>query len=326
MNTQVHPRYTPVFSVEFLRYYGTTMRPYLLFVSGITGLVGLSFIPDLSAAKAILIFSASFLSYGFGQALTDCFQIDTDTLSSPYRPLTQGLISRNQVLAVSVVGLSYCVSVFAVYNPLNLFLGVISGLGLATYTPFKRRWWGGPFYNSWIVALLCCMACLTGEQGFLTLFARPFLWALLTVFFAYANFVLAGYFKDVEADRATSYQTFPVVFGRKAAALVSDSFSFLAVAFALVCFIEAPGPVLSQVVAGAFVLCGVVASSVAQFRLHLVKKDEEAHRSISLVVHSYVFLLSSVAVTRKPAWELPLIAFYALFVLVMKFRPAQHQV
>ena len=37
--------------------------------------------------------------------------------------------------------------------------------------------------------------------------------ALLAVFFGYANFVLAGYFKDVDADRATGYHTLPVVFG-----------------------------------------------------------------------------------------------------------------
>ena len=39
---------------------------------------------------------------------------------------------------------------------------------------------------------------------------------MAATFFGYANFVLAGYFKDIEADRATGYRTFPVVFGRGA--------------------------------------------------------------------------------------------------------------
>ena len=41
---------------------------------------------------AVLIGLAFFVSYGFGQALTDCFQTDTDALSAPYRPLVRGLV------------------------------------------------------------------------------------------------------------------------------------------------------------------------------------------------------------------------------------------
>ena len=89
------------FSLNFLRHYWITMRPYLLFVSGITGIVGLSFTPSLSIIATAVLFLTFFLSYGFGQALTDCFQIDTDTLSSPYRPLTQGRINKKDVLTVS---------------------------------------------------------------------------------------------------------------------------------------------------------------------------------------------------------------------------------
>src|SRR5512146_1652118 len=94
----------------FVSGYVTTMRPYLLFVSGIVGAAGLAF-GDLAAGiRAGAVFAAAFLSYGFGQALTDCFQIDTDALSAPYRPLTRGTISRLQTFVVSVVGLIFCIS------------------------------------------------------------------------------------------------------------------------------------------------------------------------------------------------------------------------
>src|SRR5436309_1691746 len=129
------------FSGKFLKAYVVTMRPYLLFVSGITGLAGMSFIPDISLGRFALLFTACFLSYGFGQALTDCFQVDTDSISSPYRPLTQNTISRAQVLIVSVIGLIFCIFIFSMEHHVNLLFGTISGIGLATYTPFKRRWW-----------------------------------------------------------------------------------------------------------------------------------------------------------------------------------------
>ncbi|HSW55811.1 MAG TPA: UbiA family prenyltransferase, partial [Ignavibacteriaceae bacterium] len=148
MNTLAIEQY-PVLSFRFLKAYVITMRPYLMFVSGITGIAGMSFASEMDIVKAMLIFFASFLSYGFGQALTDCFQIDTDSISSPYRPLTQGIVNRNFFLIISCLGLLFCISILTFFNPLNILLGALSGIGLVTYTYFKRKWWAGPFYNSW---------------------------------------------------------------------------------------------------------------------------------------------------------------------------------
>ena len=85
MNTSAMEHY-PLLSIRFLKAYIITMRPYLMFISGVTGIVGMSFASDIDSVKTSLIFIASFLSYGFGQALTDCFQIDTDSISSPGLP------------------------------------------------------------------------------------------------------------------------------------------------------------------------------------------------------------------------------------------------
>ena len=120
----------PLFSFEFLRAYLITMRPYLLFVSGMTGLTGISLSENNDLIKLSLILIAAFLSYGFGQALTDCFQVDTDSISSPYRPLTQGKINKTQVLSISITGLIICVTIFSFFNSYNLLLGIISGFGL----------------------------------------------------------------------------------------------------------------------------------------------------------------------------------------------------
>ena len=146
---------------------------------------------------------------------TDCFQTDTDSISSPYRPLTQGRISKTQVLAISIIGLVLCISVFAVYNPVNLLLGILSGFGLATYTYFKGTFWGGPFYGASIVGVLFLMAYLCGSDIVTFRGNHKLIYGLSTVFWGYANFVLVGYFKDVEADRETGYNTFAVVFGRR---------------------------------------------------------------------------------------------------------------
>lgn len=223
----IHIEPSKIFSLEFVRSYIVTMRPYLLFVSGITGIAGLSFSAELSTGSTFLLSLVFFLSYGFGQALTDCFQTDTDSLSSPYRPLVQGKISKKNVMITSLIGLSFCGIILFIYNNINLFLSILSVFGLITYTYFKRRWWGGPFYNSWIVTVLCIIAFFSGinDSTINSLFLPTFIFTLITVFFGYANFVLTGYYKDILADKATGYNTLPVVYGLKLSSIVSDVFA-----------------------------------------------------------------------------------------------------
>ena len=318
-------------SLDFLRSYVITMRPYLLFVSGITGIAGLSFAPDLPILPLTILSVTFFLSYGFGQALTDCFQTDTDSLSSPYRPLTQGRIKKRDVLAVSLFGLLLSGIILTLFFPINLILSFVAIIGLATYTFFKRRWWGGPFYNAWIVALLCLIAYLAGCGGADTkMIWNPALLATLaTVFFGYANFVLTGYYKDISADRETGYNTLPVVFGLKTASVVSDLFASLTfIACGTTIFLTLPqGEGLT--VNGyslLFAIGGVFASLLAQIRLHRVSSENDAHEAITPVVHSYLLLLSAIATSQKPDWSIPLILFYMGFLLVMRLRPMKQQI
>jgi 4-hydroxybenzoate polyprenyltransferase len=329
MNTLAIEQY-PLLSIRFWKAYIITMRPYLMFVSGVTGIVGISFAADIDAVKTSMIFIASFLSYGFGQALTDCFQIDTDSISSPYRPLTQGIVNRNYFLAISCLGLLFCISILTYFNPLNILLGALSGFGLITYTYFKRKWWAGPFYNSWIVLVLFTMAYLAASGKTNPDFSNLiFIAAIVTVFFGYANFVLTGYFKDIEADKTTAYNTLPVVFGRKISAIVSDVFGFIVSTsvFALVIALAFDSfPYQTIIKALIFIYTGIGVSIFTQMNLHSVKSDSEAHRAIAPCVHSYILLLSGIAILNNPDWFIFLLMFYILYIITMKLRPARNQI
>ena len=316
-------------SFDFLHYFWITMRPYLLFVSGITGIVGLSFAPPLSLFNSAVLFLTFFLSYGFGQALTDCFQIDTDALSSPYRPLTQGAISRKNVLTVSLTGLLLIGIILTAYALINLFLATAAIGGLATYTYFKKRWWAGPFYNAWIVALLCLIAYVAGSGKLLIPATTDFYLVLLAVFFGYANFVLSGYFKDITADAKTGYNTLPVVYGLKISRFVSDSFALLTIVLCgtlLYLKYASNTPVFSSPFALLIFISGSITSLAAQIRLRQVRIESEAHRAISPVVHTYILLLASIAIAQKPAWSVFISLFYVGFIITMKFRPMKAQI
>ncbi len=329
MEAAINNQNDRIMSFAFAKDYIITMRPYLLFVSGVTGICGISFIDDLSFSKSVLIFLASFLSYGFGQALTDCFQTDTDSISSPYRPLTQGRISKTQVLTVSIIGLVLCISVFTFYNPINLLLGTLSGVGLATYTYFKRKFWGGPFYNAWIVGVLFLMAFLCGSDLETLIRNDKLIYGLSAVFWGYANFVLVGYFKDVQADRTTGYNTFPVVFGRRMSSIASNIFGFLTILATISVFNYAnsfDSLIEHHAFALIFLSIGILIMFLCQVLVHFIKQDDESSKAISLSVHAYIILLTSIIILNKIEWLIPMIIFYVLFNLTMIFRPAKNQI
>lgn len=330
----------PVASLSFARAYAITMRPYLLFVSGITGIVGMSLVPGVPAAEAVGLGLAFFLSYGFGQALTDCFQIDTDSISAPYRPLVRGTVSQQQVIVVSVVGLVAVGAALTAANPWNLPVVTACVIGLATYTWFKRRWWAGPLYNAWIVAALMLTGVLAGlgVGGRGPVSALALAGAGAAVFFGYANFVLAGYFKDISADRMTGYDTLPVRAGRFVSCLVSDGFALLAMAGGLVAadasgILVSGGPTgadlrqaLSVLISVALVGAGILVALFAQIQLHAVRRDDEAYFAIVPVVHAYLMLLAGVAVAHRPAWALAIAAFVAAYFVTMVSRPVREQI
>jgi geranylgeranylglycerol-phosphate geranylgeranyltransferase len=213
-----------------LRGYITTMRPYLAPVSGSTGLVGLA-LGNVHGGWLWASTIAFFASYGFGQALTDVFQTDTDSLSAPYRPLVRGELDLHLVMGVSMVGLLACAVVFMLQEPWTLVPAALGTAGLATYTPMKRHWWGGPPWNSAVVALLPVIGAQAG--GVPATDHRVWL-AAAAAGFTYATFVLIGYLKDIDADRATGYQTLPVVFGRGVTVVVSAACGVLGLTSSLV--------------------------------------------------------------------------------------------
>jgi 4-hydroxybenzoate polyprenyltransferase len=305
------------------------MRPYLLFVSGAAGLVGLAFIPDPSTWRVVVAFVPLFLSYGLGQALTDCFQTDTDSLSAPYRPLVSGLVSRRQVLTVSLVGLVAVVLVLGYLNPTILVLGALAVIGLLTYTYLKRTWWGGPPWNAWIVALLPLMGRFVDREYDFASFLRPsgsdgtaFVMAVLAVFFGYVNFVVMGYFKDISADRKTGYRTFPVVFGWQPAAVYGD------VSAALAAFFTARALALVGASAWSVVMfiAGLALHAYAQIAMHFTGDEHETGGPIANGVCALILYCLSIVAANKPAWIPFLIAFYVLFELVLWFRPEKGQV
>ncbi len=320
-------------SLLFWRGYWITMRPYLLFVSGVAGMTGFVAGSHIGLGATSAVFFVFFFSYGFGQAMTDCFQLDTDSISSPYRPLVQGKISRRNVLFVSLIGFLAGCLVLYLLNPLTIIFGLLCVAGLATYTYFKRRWWGGPFYNAWIVALLPFIGKIAAEKNtsFFSLLSdkHPIGLIMLSVFFSYANFVLMGYFKDISADRASGYNTFVVAFGWRKAALGSDILALLSLVFSA----WALSSVLIQESLSSWRWVSLItysgalaALAMAQIGIHRAHDEKGSSRPITHVVRSFILMHLAMILALRPEWFVLGILFYLSFELVLRKRPEKRQV
>ena len=317
-------------SLAFWKSYWITLRPYLFFISGIAGFYGIANNPDIPPHKLILGTAAFFFTYGLGQALTDVFQIDTDSISSPYRPLVQGLITNKQVFGVSLTGLLICVLILTVFNAWMLIPGFIGVLGLIAYTFFKRRWWGGPFWNAWIVAALALMGKMVHTFEFSRIFDSNLIFGMLSIFFTYAVFVLTGYLKDISADRQTHYQTIPVKFGWKAAVVISLLYTLIAIAFS---FLILKNNDIFQfdtsfrIVIVIIWALSIVIYGLAHVQLITVQEDEKkAFIGIENIVRGFLLIHLAESLAFKPSFLIFGIGYYLLFEIVLFIRPEKSQV
>lgn len=300
------------------------MRPYLLFVSGTAGAMGIAMGKTTGTPewKCWLAFVPFFMGYGFGQALTDCFQTDTDKLSAPYRPLSQGVISIKSVLTVSICGLLTSGLLLLWLNPLSFLLSIIAVFGLATYSFVKKHFWpGGPFYNAWIVALLPVMGYfITQPKGEWQFPVYNYGYILFT-FFSYANFVLIGYLKDIEADRATNYQTFPVVLGWNKTMLTGDVFALITL---LLFWQQIEINAWSLI----FGLAGSAVTIAGQIAGHRTKEKNEhgALIPIASTVRGLILLHMAAILCFQPDWYLLALINYSLFEWTLYKRPSKYQI
>lgn len=319
-------KFFPVYSRKFWRAYLIHMRPYLLFVSGVAGLSGMAISPDrqVDVLTFVLAFIPFFLGYGFGQALTDCFQIDTDSISAPYRPLVKKEVSPKQVGAISLIGM-VLISISLIYlNIYNLLWGVLTIAGLATYTYFKKNFWfAGPAYNGWIVTLLPVMGYMAvSDAGLGDLNSKNLLLVAILTLFSYANFVLIGYLKDISADRATNYRTFPVVFGWDKTILVGNANVLVSI---ISCYLligyDDPFALAIFIIASFIAIAGQVYGYFTRD-----KSEKNARFPVSSTVRSFILWHLAVTLHFMPGWLLFSLVFYACFEFILFTRPEKEQI
>jgi 1,4-dihydroxy-2-naphthoate octaprenyltransferase len=145
--------------------------------------------------------------------------------------------------------------------------------------------------------------------------------AIALSFFAYTNFVLMGYLKDISADRATGYRTFPVVFGWNATVFVGD---VLVVLSAVVAATMTFSDVLPKILWSIATIIAVTGQGYA----HFTKDKTEANAALPIVATVRAFILWHLAVVLQyqPGWWPGLVVFYLIFEWALWRRPERKQI
>jgi uncharacterized protein YacL len=120
-----------------------------------------------------------------------------------------------------------------------------------------------------------------------------------------------------------------ILFGRRMSSIASNFFGVLTILATLSVFTYSNSfdKQLEQKPFETIILAiGIVVMFLCQFLVHFIKNDDESRNAISLSVHAYILLLTSIIVLNKNEWVIPMIIFYALFNLTMIFRPAKNQI
>ncbi|MGE5679841.1 MAG: UbiA family prenyltransferase [Bacillota bacterium] len=220
----------------FIKAYIKSMRLYYSFITGIAGLIGISYYQYLSYTgagyqptpfpKLLVIITILFLAWGINQIYNDYLGINEDRINAPDRPMVSGEL--NPIYAVV---LSSCLMISATiitwvylepYAIIPLTAGIILNL---VYEYAKGHGiWGNIIFGLMISACTVFSFMASGKSDISII---SFSSLLLVMYVSLLNglMTLYTYFKDYEGDKQAGKKTLIVRLGiydsQKLALLVS---------------------------------------------------------------------------------------------------------
>ncbi len=243
--------------IGFSKAYVKSMRLYYSFITGIAGMLGLSYyqfvahtqgsiaLSDLrrtvevptSMEKTILILSILFLAWGINQIINDYLGLEEDRINAPDRPMVTGTLHpKLAVLLSTALMLGACAMTWVFLEPVAV-VPLLIGVGLNVVYEYAKGYgiWGNIVFGVMITSCAAYgfMAAGPSEVSIFT----PARLAMLA-FAALLNGLMTyyTYFKDYEGDKAAGKQTLIVQFGLERSRTISLYASFLPAAVFLIAY------------------------------------------------------------------------------------------
>ncbi|MBR9974718.1 MAG: UbiA family prenyltransferase [Bacteroidetes bacterium] len=234
--------------IPFFRAYVKSMRLYYSFITGLAGLVGVTYYQYVAHApgrialsevlrsverptpplQMALILVILFLAWGINQIVNDWLGLEEDRINAPARPMVTGELHPGLALLLSAVLMTGAGAVAWFFlEPLSV-VALVAGVALNVVYEYAKGHgiWGNVVFG---VMISCCaafgfMASGPSEASILTT-ARTSMLGFVALINGVMTFYT--YFKDYEGDKAAGKQTLVVRYGLQRSRYASLFAAFL---------------------------------------------------------------------------------------------------
>lgn len=217
--------------------YVKSMRLYYVFITGISGWIGVAFYQFLfpgrvSALRAGVIMALLFLSWGVNQIVNDFLGLKEDRINAPNRPMVTGALPAVPALIITGVCLVATFGAAWFLNP-PAVLPALAGVLLNVLYEYAKRHslWGNLVFGV-MIAMCPIFGFLAAGPAPQPLFTVNRLSVLALVVLLNAVMTFYTYFKDHDGDKETGVLTFVARHGLDRARRAGMLFAFF---FAAAC-------------------------------------------------------------------------------------------
>ena len=190
------------------------MRPYLFFITGIAGWLGILFAnTSPSILRQIVVLGILFLSWGINQIVNDLLGVKEDKINAPHRPIASGELKQRHVLLVTLFLFLLGAIITYFLNPYALIIYFTGYIFNIIYEYFKgvpllgNIWFGiliavVPFYGALAVSKENLMSVLCNKD---------LIYIALFIALISSTMTFFTYFKDYFGDKQTNKKTLVVL-------------------------------------------------------------------------------------------------------------------
>lgn len=196
--------------------YVKSMRPYLFFISGMAGWLGIVFSgANVFIGRVIVVLSVVFIGWGVNQVINDLLGLKEDRINAPHRPLVSGELPIEMAIILSLFLFILGGIVTYLLNPQAIALFLLVFVLNIVYEYSKRIPLLGNIVFGFLLApcVYYGAMCINNKRLIEALLdARILLFAIAVVLI---NITMAffTYYKDFIGDKATGNRTIIVQLG-----------------------------------------------------------------------------------------------------------------
>ena len=277
---------------SFIRAYVKSMRLYYSFITGIAGLIGVSYYQYLvylkkgnviavtgsdvysptSLTKLILILIILFLSWGVNQIYNDYLGLKEDKINAPDRPMVSGELNPELAVLLSTIMMLAALLITWFFLEKYAVIPLLLGISLNFFYEYAKGhgMWGNIIFGI-MISMCSLFSFLASGKPDISILTSGSVFFLLYISLLNGLMTFYTYFKDYEGDKAAGKKTLIVKLGLENSQKLSVLTSFLPICTFLIIYYGFE--VWNFELNGIFILLGLIATGLQLWTGYLFYKN-----------------------------------------------------